>query len=67
MLAGILSSMPTKFMRNYSIFGALWLIIGGIILFVVLPACAPKLQPASFVFTGFTAENKGLSNIPNNS
>ena len=65
-MSGMLCSLPTRAVRGFSIFAAFWMIIAGAILFVLLPVCAPKLQPASFVFTGFTTDNKGAFGIPNN-
>ena len=65
-VSGMLCSLPTRAVRGFSIFAACWMIIAGAILFVLLPACAPKLQPASFVFQGFTTDNKGAFGIPNN-
>lgn len=63
--AGLLASLPTRRMRSFSVFAAFFMMLGGIALFIVLPACAPMLRPASFVFTRFTRENEKAFGIPN--
>ena len=52
-------------MRNYAVFDASWLAIGGIIVFVLLLVTAWPLQPANFVFTAFTRDQKSAMGIPN--
>ena len=64
-VCGVMSSMPTRLMRNYAIFAAGWLAVGGIVVFVLLLVTAWPLQPASFVFTAFTSEQKSAMGIPN--
>ena len=63
--AGLLASLPTRRMRSFSIFAALFMMLGGLALFILLPACAPVLRPARFVFTRFTRDNKKAFGIPN--
>ena len=58
--------MPTRLMRNYSIFAAFRMIIAGMFLFILLPASCLHLQPASFVFVSFATEEEGLYGLPSN-
>ncbi len=62
--AGFLCSFGSKHMRRFSIYAAIWMLGSGVLLFVLLLACAPRLQPIHFLFLGFTPENKSLNNIP---
>ena len=64
-VCGVISSIPTRLMRNYAVFAASWLAVGGIIVFVLLLVTAWPLQPPSFVFTAFTREQKSAMGIPN--
>ena len=64
-VCGVISSIPTRLMRYYAVFAASWLAIGGIIVFVLLLVTAWPLQPANFVFTAFTRDQKSAMGIPN--
>ena len=64
-VCGVISSIPTRIMRHYAMFAASWLAVGGIVVFVVVLVTAWPLQPASFVFTAFTREQKSAMGIPN--
>ena len=64
-VCGVISSIPTRLMRNYAVFAASWLAVGGIIVFVLLLVTAWPLQPANFVLTAFTRDQKSAMGIPN--
>ena len=64
LLAGLVSSVPAKRIQQFAVFSAITLVFGGIIIMILLPLCAPKLQPATWVFSSFFAWEKEEQGIP---
>ncbi|CAL5222699.1 g5101 [Coccomyxa viridis] len=64
LFAGLVSSVPAKRIQQFAVFAAIGLVFGGIIIMILLPLCAPKLQTASWVFSSFFAWEKEEQGIP---
>ena len=64
LLAGLVSSVPAKRIQQFAVFAAIALVFGGVIIMILLPLCAPKLQPATWVFSSFFAWEKEEQGIP---
>ena len=64
LLAGLVSSVPAKRIQQFAVFSAITLVFGGIIIMILLPLCAPRLQPATWVFSSFFAWEKEEQGIP---
>jgi hypothetical protein len=62
--AGLVSSVPAKRIQQFAVFAAIALVFGGVIIMILLPLCAPKLQPATWVFSSFFAWEKEEQGIP---
>lgn len=62
--AGLVSSVPAKRIQQFAVFAAIALVFGGVIIMILLPLCAPKLQTASWVFSSFFAWEKEEQGIP---
>ena len=62
--AGLVSSVPAKRIQQFAVFAAIGLVFGGVIIMILLPLCAPKLQPATWVFSSFFAWEKEEQGIP---
>lgn len=64
LLAGLVSSVPAKRIQQFAVFAAIALSFGGVIIMILLPLCAPKLQSATWVFSSFFAWEKEEQGIP---
>jgi len=62
--AGLVSSVPAKRIQQFAVFSAIALVFGGVIIMILLPLCAPKLQTATWVFSSFFAWEKEEQGIP---
>ncbi|CAL8461967.1 g1498 [Coccomyxa elongata] len=64
--SGLLASTSTSGVRHYILFAALWMIVGGIALMILLPVVTPIHQSATYVFLQFDSNSKEIIGIPNN-
>ncbi len=63
--SGLLASTSTSGVRHYILFAALWMVVGGIALMILLPVVAPMHQSAQYVFLQFDSIDKEFIGIPN--